>query len=72
MLGIVTAVTVLLLASTGAVAQSYPSKPVKVIVPIAAGSGIDIVARAVCHRLQENLGQPFVIGMTPARSRLTS
>ena len=61
MLGIVTSVTVLLLASTGAVAQSYPSKPVKVIVPIAAGSGIDIVARAVCHRLQENLGQPFVI-----------
>ena len=50
-----------LLATTAAVAQSYPSKPVKVIVPIAAGSGIDIVARAVTQRLQENLGQPFVI-----------
>jgi tripartite-type tricarboxylate transporter receptor subunit TctC len=49
------------LAATCAAAQSYPSKPVRVIVPIAAGSGIDIVARAVCQRLQEHLGQPFVI-----------
>lgn len=42
-------------------AQTYPAKAVKVIVPIAAGSGIDVVARAVSQRLQENLGQPFVI-----------
>ena len=61
MLRNVIAVTLSLLASTAAGAQSYPSKPVKVIVPIAAGSGIDIVARAVCRLLQENLGQPFVI-----------
>jgi len=44
-----------------AVAQGYPTKQVKAIVPIAAGSGIDVVARAVTQRLQQNLGQPFVI-----------
>ena len=52
---------VLLTAASAAVAQPYPSKPVKVIVPIAAGSGIDIVARAVSQRLQDDLGQPFVV-----------
>jgi tripartite-type tricarboxylate transporter receptor subunit TctC len=49
------------LVATAAMAQTYPSRPVKVIVPIGAGSGIDIVARAVSQRLQESLGQPFVI-----------
>ena len=54
----------LLGALAGAVpglADTYPSRPVKVIVPIAAGSGIDIVARAVSQRLQEEFGQPFVV-----------
>lgn len=51
----------MMVAVTQAGAQSYPAKPVKVIVPIAAGSGIDVVARAVSQRLQDNLGQPFVI-----------
>lgn len=55
------AVFMLCLAAADASAQGYPSKAVKVIVPIGPGSGIDIVARAVTQRLQENLGQPFVI-----------
>jgi tripartite-type tricarboxylate transporter receptor subunit TctC len=45
----------------GAWAQAYPAKPVKVIVPFAPGGGSDIVARAMTTKLQEALGQPFVI-----------
>lgn len=45
----------------GAQAQTWPSKAVKVIVPITAGSGIDVVGRAVSQRLQEEFGQPFVV-----------
>jgi tripartite-type tricarboxylate transporter receptor subunit TctC len=50
-----------LLATLAAHAQSWPAKPVKVIVPFAPGGGSDIVARAVTTKLQESLGQPFVI-----------
>jgi tripartite-type tricarboxylate transporter receptor subunit TctC len=52
---------VMMVAVTHADAQTYPAKPVKVVVPIGAGSGIDVVARAVSQRLQESLGQAFVI-----------
>ena len=41
--------------------QVYPGRSVKVIVPNTPGSGVDIVARAVSQRLQEGLGQPFVV-----------
>lgn len=52
----------LLAASAAAVhAQAYPSRSVKVIVPNTPGSGVDIVGRAVSQRLQEELGQPFVV-----------
>ncbi len=61
MLRFVGAAVATLFAATAVNAQSYPSKAVRVVVPIGAGSGIDIVARAVAQRLQENLGQPFVI-----------
>ncbi len=44
-----------------ALAQTYPSKPVRVIVPYPPGSTPDIVGRAVAGKLQESLGQPFVV-----------
>lgn len=44
-----------------AVAQSYPAKPVRFIVPFAAGGGSDITARALSQRLSETLGQSFII-----------
>jgi tripartite-type tricarboxylate transporter receptor subunit TctC len=43
------------------VAQAYPSKPVRVVVPYPAGSTPDIVGRTVAERLQKALGQPFVV-----------
>ncbi|QIL81136.1 tripartite tricarboxylate transporter substrate binding protein [Diaphorobacter sp. HDW4A] len=44
-----------------ALADSYPSKPVKVIVPYAAGGGTDIVARLIAQKLGERLGQSFIV-----------
>jgi tripartite-type tricarboxylate transporter receptor subunit TctC len=46
-------------------AQTWPSKPVRVVVPITAGSAIDIVARATAQHLAKELGQPFVIENRP-------
>jgi tripartite-type tricarboxylate transporter receptor subunit TctC len=42
-------------------AQSYPSKPVRMIVPYPAGSTPDIVGRTLASKLQAALGQPFVV-----------
>ena len=42
-------------------AQSYPARPVKLVVPFPAGSATDQIARVVGHELQSALGQPFVV-----------
>ncbi len=42
-------------------AESYPSRPVHVVVPFAAGSASDILARLIGDRLSQKLGQPFVV-----------
>jgi len=42
-------------------AQGYPSKPVKIVVPYPAGGYYDVVGRIVGHALSESLGQPMIV-----------
>jgi tripartite-type tricarboxylate transporter receptor subunit TctC len=42
-------------------AQAYPNKPIKVIVPFAAGSTTDIIARAISDKMSQSLGQQLVV-----------
>ena len=49
------------LAATAVLAQGYPNKPVKVIVPYPPGGPTDIVARSVAQKLSEQTGQQFVV-----------
>src|SRR5262249_12040112 len=51
--------------SRGARAQTYPSRPVRLIVTVAAGSSPDIIARLIGQWLSERLGQPFIIENRP-------
>ena len=46
-------------------AQDYPSRPVTLVVPYAAGGGLDVFARQLAQKLSERLGKPFVVENRP-------
>ncbi|HZO48031.1 MAG TPA: tripartite tricarboxylate transporter substrate binding protein [Xanthobacteraceae bacterium] len=58
---IVCGLTMLAALTTQAPAQSYPTRPVTIITPFAAGSVTDATARSIAAHLQETLGQTFIV-----------
>jgi tripartite-type tricarboxylate transporter receptor subunit TctC len=54
-----------MLVAGNAVAQSYPARPVRIIVPTSPGGGNDFVARHVGQKLGERLGQQFIVDNRP-------
>src|SRR5688572_17031391 len=48
-----------------ALAQSFPSKPLRLVVPLAAGGGTDLLARVVAAKFQERTGQQMIVDNKP-------
>lgn len=63
--GIAAVVATALLTATAAQAQSYPSKPIRIIVPYAAGGTSDILARAIGPKLTDAWRQPVIVENRP-------
>jgi tripartite-type tricarboxylate transporter receptor subunit TctC len=59
------AILVLAFSATGVFAQTYPSKPIRIIVPYAAGGTSDILARQIGPKLTDAWGQPVVVENKP-------
>lgn len=60
-LAAVGAALMLSVAAPGALAQAYPSKPVKIVAPVQPGGGVDLTARTVGDLLARSMGQSFIV-----------
>src|SRR5215470_14219001 len=59
------ALTAAALLAASARAQPFPSKPLKIVVPFAAGGAVDVVARVVGQRVAEQVSQPVIVDNKP-------
>jgi tripartite-type tricarboxylate transporter receptor subunit TctC len=59
-----------LLVGTDAAAQSYPTRPIRMLIPYPPGGGLDIFGRSFATKMAENLGQPIVIENRPGASTM--
>ena len=69
-LGLAMRVVGLALLSAGAVAQTFPAKPVRIVVPYAAGGITDIATRLVAARMAESFGQAVIVDNRPGASAI--
>lgn len=68
--GIVLAAALIAVSVASATAQSYPVKPVRIVVPFAPGGNVDLVVRGISPRLSEGLGQQVIADNRPGSSGL--
>ena len=63
-------VVIAALLASGVHAQGYPARPVRLIVPVAPGGNLDLVARSVAQQLTDNIGQQILVDNRPGASSL--
>src|SRR5262245_52145435 len=69
--GALTGALCLASAVVGLAQQSYPTKPLRIVVPYPARGGTDALSRYLAHGLERRLGQPFIIENRPGQGTAT-